>query len=125
MKTNNGKRSFSIIYFSDHGLVHREINGEIKLNNNYASRYHHDIPLIKISSDDIKRTTVTSQKSGLMFVNGLADWMGIEGNSISSYNLFDGVPNTQDYGLSKQAYKVDDPAIDITADLTSRPGEIR
>lgn len=125
LKTNNGKRSFSIIYFSDHGLVHREINGEIKLNNNYASRYHHDIPLIKISSDDIKRTTVTSQKSGLMFVNGLADWMGIEGNSISSYNLFDGIPNTQDYGLSKQAYKVDDPAIDITADLTSRPGEIR
>lgn len=119
LKSNNKGRSFSMIYFSDHGLVHREINGEIKLNNNYTSKYHHDIPLVKISSDDDKRTVVTSQKSGLMFVNGLANWMGITGDSISPYNLFDGISSTQDYGLSKQAYKVNDPAIDITNDLKS------
>ncbi|MBJ9559432.1 phosphoethanolamine transferase [Citrobacter sp. FDAARGOS_156] len=119
LKSKNSGRSFSMIYFSDHGLVHREINGEIKLNNNYASKYHHDIPLVKISSDDDKRTIVTSRKSGLMFVNGLATWMGIVGDSISPYNLFDGISSTEDYGLSKQAYKVDDPAVDITYDLNS------
>ncbi|MEG9964158.1 hypothetical protein V6267_23265, partial [Citrobacter portucalensis] len=86
---------------------------------NYASKYHHDIPLVKISSDDDKRTIVTSRKSGLMFVNGLASWMGIADDSISPYNLFDGISSTEDYGLSKQAYKVDDPAVDITYDLKS------
>ncbi|EEP6826261.1 TPA: hypothetical protein M2W28_004706 [Salmonella enterica subsp. enterica serovar Paratyphi B] len=54
-----------------------------------------------------------------MFVNGLASWMGIADDSISPYNLFDGISSTEDYGLSKQAYKVDDPAVDITYDLKS------
>lgn len=117
MSQSENVKKFSIIYFSDHGMVHREMNGRIYLNNNYISKYHHDIPLIKISSDDIDRKEVSSKKSGLMFVNGLANWMGVEGKSINSYNLFDGIPSSQDYGLSKQDYKVDDPAIDITSDL--------
>lgn len=118
LKFNNRGRTFSLVYFSDHGLAHQKINGDIKLNNNYNSKYHYDIPLVKISSDDDKRTVVTSRKSGLMFVNGLAEWMGIEGGSISSYNLFDGISNPQDYGLSKKVYEIDDPAINLVDDLT-------
>ncbi|MCX9068488.1 phosphoethanolamine transferase [Citrobacter portucalensis] len=110
-------RSFSMIYFSDHGMVHREINGVIQLNNNYVSKYHHDIPLVKISSDDTDRKVFSTEKSGLMFVNGLASWMGINAKQIQQYDLFDGVPDKQDYGLSQQPYKVDDPAIDISSDL--------
>lgn len=117
MLNNDNGRKFSIMYISDHGMVHREVNGEIQLNNNYVSKYHYDIPLIKISSDDNERKVLESRKSGLMFVNGVADWMGVEGDLIEPYDLFDGVSNKQDYGLSKKAYKVDDPAIDITSDL--------
>ncbi|WP_370554660.1 hypothetical protein [Edwardsiella tarda] len=117
MLTNDYGKSFSIIYFSDHGMAHREINGEIQLNNNYVSKYHYDIPLVKISSDDNKKSRLNSKKSGLMFLNGLADWMGVEGKSIEPYNLFDGLSSKKDYKSNDKKYKVDDPAIDITNDL--------
>lgn len=118
---NNNGRSFSMIYFSDHGMVHSTVNGEIQLNNSAVSKYHHDIPLVKISSDDTSRKVITSEKSGLMFLNGLADWMGIKAEQLQPYDLFDGVPDSNDFGLSKQPYKVDDPAIDISNDLVREP----
>lgn len=114
---NKQGRSFSMIYFSDHGMAHRDVDGVIQLNNNFVSKYHHDIPLVKISSDDTGRAVVNSQKSGMMFVNGLASWMGIRAQQIQPYNLFDGVADSEDYGLSKKPYKVDDPAIDISRAL--------
>ncbi|MCV5556116.1 hypothetical protein OFN13_34045, partial [Escherichia coli] len=53
-KLNNFMRendnSYSMIYFSDHGLAHREIGGEIYFNNNRASKLHFDVPLFMISS---------------------------------------------------------------------------
>lgn len=107
-----------MIYFSDHGMAHRDVDGVIQLNNNYVSKYHHDIPLVKISSDDRERKVISSQKSGLLFVNGLASWMGIRAEKIQPYDLFDGVSDTNDFGLSQQPYKVDDPAIDISSVLT-------
>ena len=115
---NSNGRSFSMIYFSDHGMAHRDIDGVIQLNNNLVSKYHHDIPLVKISSDDRERKVITSQKSGLMFVNGLANWMGINAEQIQPYDLFNGIPDTTDFGLSQQPYKVDDPAIDISSVLS-------
>lgn len=115
---NSHGRSFSMIYFSDHGMAHRDVDGVIQLNNNYVSKYHHDIPLVKISSDDRERKVISSQKSGLLFVNGLASWMGIRAEKIQPYDLFDGVSDTNDFGLSQQPYKVDDPAIDISSVLT-------
>lgn len=69
---NKNGRRFSMIYFSDHGMAHRDIDGITQLNNNFVSKYHHDVPLVKISSDDSSRKVLNSQKSGLMFVNGLA-----------------------------------------------------
>lgn len=71
-------RPFSIIYFSDHGQVHKLNDGKILLNNNVASKFHYDIPLIKIDSDNKDlRLTLSSEKSGLNFTEGLANWMGI------------------------------------------------
>ncbi len=46
-------RLFSIIYFGDYGMVHREFDkGRIVLNNNMPSRFHYDVPLIKCDSGD-------------------------------------------------------------------------
>ncbi|MCV5803681.1 sulfatase-like hydrolase/transferase, partial [Escherichia coli] len=36
MSQSENVKKFSIIYFSDHGMVHREMNGRIYLNNNYV-----------------------------------------------------------------------------------------
>ena len=68
-------RKFSIIYFSDHGQVHVERDGKIIINNNKVSKYHYDIPLIRIDSDATERRWLDSKKSGLLFTAGLAHWM--------------------------------------------------
>ncbi|EXI61324.1 hypothetical protein MHD_10910 [Mannheimia granulomatis] len=109
-------RSFSILYFSDHGNVHKkENNGNIVLHNNERSKYHFDIPLFKISSDDTERKLIKASKSGLHFTNGIANWIGISNPILDkNINLFSDKPDP-DYGLQDiiKKIQVDDPAIDI------------
>ncbi len=95
------KRRFSILYFSDHGLSHNLIDGEIKMNLSNVSTKILNIPLIKISSDDIDRKYIKSRKSGLMFVDGLANWLNINNTKLNlDYNLFspkdDDIDNYED-----------------------------
>lgn len=115
MKTNG--RTFSLIYFSDHGLSHDFSVDKIKLNLSYTSKYHYDIPLIKLSSDDKEKVKLHSFKSGLNFTNGIANWMGIDSKQLDiHYDLFDGVNDNNDYGLFnkiKLNNNHPDPAIDI------------
>lgn len=114
---NKTGRDFSIIYFSDHGMVHVEKDGQIILNNNRASKYHYDIPLIKIDSNDSQRVLLKSKKSGLRFTEGLAYWLGIENKNLRSYNLFDGIDDPEDFGLKKKIEAIKgapDPSIDIS-----------
>ncbi len=115
-------RPFSIIYFSDHGQIHRNINGKIIINNNSASKFHYDVPLIRIDSDFKTRLHLKSQKSGLNFTEGLANWMGIQNPQLQHYDLFDGKDDLTDYGLSKKIEAIknpEDPAIDISPYLKS------
>lgn len=113
-------RQFSIIYFSDHGQVHRTIENKIFLNNNKTSKYHFDVPLFLINSDGNGSNSIKSQKSGLNFTEGLANWMGISNPQLQRYDLFDGKDDPDDYGLSKRIEKIttpSDPAIDISAKI--------
>lgn len=110
-------KSFSIIYFSDHGQSHKIIDNRIVLNNNYEGKNHFDIPLIKISSDDDAQKNITSFKSAVNFVDGIANWIGISNKKLSNEDLFDGINDENDYGLKnriKNINKENDPAIDIT-----------
>lgn len=110
-------RPFSIIYFSDHGQVHRVDNGKILLNNNVTSKFHYDIPLIKIDSDSKGSVILSSEKSGLNFTEGLANWMGIRNSDIPSYDLFDGKSDPQDFGLKAKIESIKTPmdrAIDLS-----------
>ncbi|MEG6112889.1 phosphoethanolamine transferase [Enterobacter hormaechei] len=116
LRNNDHNRRFSIVYFSDHGLSHKDVSGVIQMNNSYIGKYHYNVPLVRISSDDTTHREFKSQKSGVMFLNGIADWMGIYGDSIEQYNLFDGVNQNNNYGL-KIHNESDDPAIDISSDL--------
>ncbi|EII5450015.1 phosphoethanolamine transferase [Salmonella enterica] len=109
--------SFSMLYFSDHGLAHNEIESIIYMNNGKVSKFHFDIPLFMVSSDSDKRIECKSFKSGLNFTNGIANWIGIHNESISSdYSLFDCTDDPDDYGLQNQINNTDlkDPAIDLT-----------
>lgn len=109
--------SFSMIYFSDHGLAHREIDGVIHFNNNRQSKLHYEIPLFMTSSDATEHKACKSFKSELNFTNGIAGWLGIKNEHLQSdYSLFDCQNDPDDYGLREKIKNLPaelDPAIDI------------
>lgn len=109
--------SFSMIYFSDHGLAHRDIDGVIHFNNNRQSKLHYEIPLFMTSSDAADHKACKSSKSGLNFTDGIAGWLGIKNEHLQAdYSLFDCQDDPDDYGLSEkiQSFPEElDPAIDI------------
>lgn len=109
------KTNYSLIYFADHGLAHKEINGQLYFNNNSLSKYHYDIPLFMTSSKSNNRQTCKSFKSGLNFTAGLASWMEIQNNLLDpNYSLFDCKDDPDDFGLAKKLEGANsDPAINI------------
>lgn len=111
-KTNE---SYSILYFSDHGLSHNIVDGEIILNHADSGKYHHDIPLFMINSDSVNKIKCKSFKSALNFTEGLGNWIGISNKNIDiKYNLFNCVSD-DDFGLFNALERVtkNDPAISI------------
>ncbi|OOF57722.1 phosphoethanolamine transferase [Rodentibacter myodis] len=113
-------RTFSMIYLSDHGLCHQqdEKHNVLLFNQNCFSREHHNIPLFKISSDDTERREYKVFKSGLNFLEGIANWIGIKNPKLTpEEDLFSNESDKDDFGLQKridEKYRQDDdPAIDI------------
>lgn len=95
--------SFSMLYFADHGMAHREINGHLYLNNNKLSKFHYDVPLFMTSSNSETQLKCNSFKSGLNFTNGLANWIGIKNKYLDpDYSLFDCKDDPNDFGLSQR-----------------------
>lgn len=111
-------RPFSLIYFSDHGLVRNDLSDqEVVLSNNQVSYFHYDIPLVKIDSDSKDHQFLQSKKSALRFTEGLASWMGIQNSNLHPYDLFDGISDPSDYGFQERRKKrnpIMDRAIDMT-----------
>lgn len=109
-------RSFSIIYFADHGLSHNLVDNKIKMSLSNSSTKILDIPLIRISSNDTEHKTIKAIKSGLVFTEGLADWLGINNAKLEkNYSLFSSLDDRK-YN-PKEKYKElrqeNDDAIDI------------
>lgn len=109
-------RSFSIIYFADHGLSHNLVDNEIKMSLSNSSIKILDIPLIRISSNDTEHKNIKAIKSGLVFTEGLADWLGINNDKLEKdYSLFSSVDDRK-YNPKEKHKKLrqeNDDAIDI------------
>ncbi|EPG9560430.1 phosphoethanolamine transferase [Morganella morganii] len=101
---NENKESYSMIYFSDHGLTHEGTGDSIYLNNgNKISTLHYEIPLYKINSDSNSKKSCKSFKSALNFTNGIANWVGIKNKKLSeSYDLFDCKDDYLDFPIYKK-----------------------
>ncbi|WP_373767443.1 phosphoethanolamine transferase [Glaesserella sp.] len=111
-------RLFSMIYFSDHGLAHQITEDNIVIHNSSGkSKLHFDIPLFKISSDDMERKTYKVFKSGLNFTDGIAKWVGISNPKLNTdVDLFSNQPDKSDYGLKEMIQQFEgevDPAVVI------------
>ncbi|MDG2915482.1 phosphoethanolamine transferase [Bisgaard Taxon 10/6] len=117
-------RTFSMIYFSDHGLAQHETETGVDIHNSAGkSKRHYDIPLFKISSDDTQRHVYKVFKSGLNFTDDIAKWMGISNPQLNpNADLFSDQADPDDYGLKAEIEKItapDDPAIVIPEKKTS------
>lgn len=113
------ERTWSLIYFSDHGLSHDlRKKGIPRLINAYPGRYHLDVPLIRINSDDVVAKRMCSQKNGDNFFYGLADWLGVTGDGIYKYDLFDGLTDSNEVlNYRKIDTSKDDSAIVFSSSL--------
>lgn len=82
--------TFSMIYFSDHGLSHIKKHGKISLNfiDNIAKE-HLQIPLIKLSSNDDKRTFIKNESYQSHFPQSFANWLGISVSNFDESEKFD------------------------------------
>lgn len=68
---------FKLIYFSDHGLSHREIDGKLYLRHggNYWQNY--EVPLLVLSDSDRQRTLIEDPHSAFDFLSLFAKQAGI------------------------------------------------
>ncbi len=81
--TKANDKSFSILYFADHGLSSR--GNTLRHNSKYKQNY--EVPLIQISSDDKTRNYINAKKSGFDLIYGMAEWLGISEETLSK-NLY-------------------------------------
>ena len=100
-------KTFSMIYFSNHGQSHSIDKGKYVLmhlnNSGQPTVSNYNIPLFKVSSYDNKQIKCKSFKSGLNFTNGIGTWLGIKNKLIDpNYDLFDCKNDSNDYGLSEK-----------------------
>lgn len=104
-------RTFSMIYFADHGLSHAMSENNIDMLNMTKSPLHLNIPLFKISSDDTQRKVYKAFKSGLNFTDGIANWIGIKNEKLNpNVDLFSPHNDNDDYGLKTLIEKFNTPA---------------
>lgn len=107
--------SFSMLYFSDHGLSTGSKNEKVIISQAHYKALHHNVPLFMTSSDSTQQQRCTSFKSGLNFTDGIANWVGIANPLVpATYSLFDCKDDPNDYGLRKKLKgKEPDPAINL------------
>ena len=109
------KQTFSMLYFSDHGLSHSEMAGQLVIKHGHPSDRCRDIPLFQASSEDLQHVTVKGRRFGDSLTEGISHWLGIATKQIPTpKDLFaPGIdPDTHGHeSLMKQRRL--DPAINI------------
>ena len=105
-------QSYSLIYFSDHGLSHttgsvqeessqnsgksvnfsvlnKEESEKLTLDYNGKFKQNYEVPFIKLSSDDTERQEVNVKRSAFHFIDGFAQWLGIKAKELNqNYDFF-------------------------------------
>ena len=87
-------QSYSVIYFSDHGLAHLGTGKNLSMLNNKEYKQSYAVPFVRFSSDDTKRTLVKNPQSAFNFIHGFAQWLGIKESHLSQEDFFNPKPQT-------------------------------
>jgi glucan phosphoethanolaminetransferase (alkaline phosphatase superfamily) len=70
------RKPFTLIYFSDHGLSERKIDGEFYLRHGSDKKENYNIPLVILSNNDSKRQYINSYKSAYNFISLFSKILG-------------------------------------------------
>ncbi|MGF1724514.1 phosphoethanolamine transferase [Photobacterium nomapromontoriensis] len=80
--------NFSMLYLADHGLGHPN-HKKNNLKHNPDVKQAYDIPLFMISSDDVTRSYIERQRSGMHFIHFLSEWIGVKSSQLNNnYDFF-------------------------------------
>ena len=87
--------SYSLIYFSDHGLKHIGGGSEKSLTHGGDTYESFAVPFAKISSDDTEHKVIKVQRSAFNFLKGFSQWTGIRTQEIEidGYEFFGSKPD--------------------------------
>lgn len=110
----NGE-TYSLIYFADHGVSHNTIRGKFVMNHAYPANHHRDIPLYRVSSDDVQLNRVTARRFANNLTEGVSAWLGVTTEQLPTpRDLFRTESDPDEYGiLPMLAKRRNDPPIDV------------
>lgn len=125
LKTEAGN-SWSLLYFSDHGLSMQEKLGTPlgkELMHGTAFRQNYEVPFLNISSDSRAHDVNPAYRTGFRLLEGMAEWMGISASNINLKNSPDFWSKTNDEDIhvaGKQLYHqlANDPALHFSSQLS-------
>lgn len=75
-------QSYSLVYFSDHGLKHTGMGDALTLTHGGDTYQSFEVPLVKISSDDTEHKIIQTQRSAFNFLKGFGQWTGIHAQEL-------------------------------------------
>lgn len=93
-------QSYSVIYFSDHGLKHTGTGSQLTLTHGGGTYQSYEVPLIRLSSDDNEQTIITTQRSAFNFLKGFGQWTGIQTKELhdEGYDFWGKAPDLPSVG---------------------------
>ena len=88
--TRSETEHYSLMYFSDHGLVSRDNGTNLKHGVGDSKKEAYEIPLFIIGNQYSDKQYIDTIKNGYQFVFGIAEWLGIKvEQNTDNYSLFD------------------------------------
>ena len=85
----NSGQSFSLVYFSDHGLAFKERGKEVQyLAHDDGFQQNFQVPFMVLSSDDKAHRVIKARRSANDFLSFFSQWTGIKTKEIASRYKF-------------------------------------
>ena len=85
------------------------------MNHAYPANHHRDIPLYRVSSDDVQLNRITARRFANNLTEGVSAWLGVTTEQLPKpRDLFRTESDPDDYGiLPMLAKRRNDPPIDV------------
>ena len=83
------KDSYSLFYFSDHGLDNvSRVKGQTELVHGDLYKQNYEVPLIEISSDIKQHIQLNKKISAFNFMSIFSNWIGVKTTQLPAFNVY-------------------------------------